>query len=166
MTTTNSLLFKNFRSPTYGELDFEKVMDKFLGYLSADPSLEYELIIGTDSVNCASHSAEFVSALVVHRKNSGGIYFWSKQHETDIYSLRQRIFEEALLSLRLAEQLIEGLKKRDFFDFKLTIHVDVGPKGETKKLIQEVVGMIKGNGFDVKTKPEAYGASSVADRHT
>jgi len=35
-----------------------------------------------------------------------------------------------------------------------------------KKLINEIVGMIKGSGFAVKTKPESYGASSVADRHT
>ena len=46
------------------------------------------------------------------------------------------------------------------------IHVDIGQKGPTRELIAEVVGMIRGNGFNVKTKPDAFGASSVADRHT
>lgn len=129
------------------------------------PGLEYELIIGTDSMP-TGEDAEFVSAIVVHRKNRGGIYFWSKRHETKLHTLRQRIFQEALHSLKLAEQLIEKLKEKDITDFSLTIHVDVGPNGETKQMIHEVVGMIKGSGFAVKTKPDSYGASSVADRHT
>jgi predicted RNase H-related nuclease YkuK (DUF458 family) len=114
----------------------------------------------------AGASAEFVSAIVVHRKNRGGIYFWSKRHEAKLHTLRQRIFQEALFSIKLAEQLIERLKEQNVLEFNLTIHVDIGPNGETKKMLQEIVGMIKGNGFAVKTKPESYGASSVADRHT
>lgn len=157
--------FNDFKSPTYGPLDFEAVLNKLLSYIGVAPGLEYELIIGTDSMPSGT-AAEFVSAIVVHRKNAGGIYFWSKSHQTNLHTLRQRIFQEALFSLKLAEQLIEKLKEKNIIDFHLTIHVDVGPNGETKKMIQEVVGMIKGSGFDVKTKPDSYGASSVADRHT
>src|SRR3989344_434936 len=171
-TRSTSLLketldFNDFKSPTHGPLDFDSVLDKLLSYIQTEPGMEYELIIGTDSLgNSSKHEAEFVSAIVVHRKSRGGIYFWSKRTGTQIHTLRQRIFEEALLSLRLAEQLIEELKKRDISDFKLTIHVDIGPNGETKKMVHEIVGMIRGNGFDVKTKPDSYGASSIADRHT
>lgn len=157
--------FNDFKSPTHGQLDFNGVIDKLLGYMGVAPGLDYELIIGTDSMP-SGQEAEFVSAIVVHRKNRGGIYFWSKRHETKLHTLRQRIFQEALHSLKLAEQLIEKLKEKDITDFSLTIHVDVGPNGETKQMIHEVVGMIKGSGFAVKTKPDSYGASSVADRHT
>ncbi len=160
------LFFNEFKSPTHGPLDFDRVLERLLEYVGIEPGLEYELIIGTDSMPGANSAAEFVSAIVVHRKNRGGIYFWSKRHETKLHTLRDRIFQEALFSLRLAEQLIERLKQKEVLDFNLTIHVDVGPNGETKKLVQEVVGMIKGNGFAVKTKPDSYGASSVADRHT
>jgi predicted RNase H-related nuclease YkuK (DUF458 family) len=159
------LFFNEFRSPTYGQLDFDAVLEKLLDYMGVAPGLDYELIIGTDSMP-SGQDAEFVSAIVVHRKNRGGIYFWSKRHETKLHTLRQRIFQEALHSLKLAEQLIEKLKEKDITDFSLTIHVDVGPNGETKQMIHEVVGMIKGSGFAVKTKPDSYGASSVADRHT
>ena len=160
------VFFNEFRSPTYGRMDFFSVLDKLLKYIGQEPGLEYEFIIGTDSLGNGDKTAEFVSAIVVHRKNRGGIYFWSKRHEVDIHTLRQRIFQEALYSLKLAEQVIEELKNRNILDFRLTIHVDVGPNGETKQMLQEIVGMIKGNGFDVKTKPDSYGASSVADRHT
>src|SRR5258708_20320424 len=160
------ITFNDFRSPTHGPLDFDQVLAKLLEYVGTEPGLEYELIIGTDSMPGANAEAEFVSAIVVHRKNRGGIYFWSKRHETSLHSLRQRIFQEALYSLRLAEQLIERLKQKNILDFNLTIHVDVVPNAETKKILQEIVGLIRGNGFAVKTKPESYGASSVADRHT
>jgi len=33
-------------------------------------------------------------------------------------------------------------------------------------MIKEVVGMVTGNGFTAKTKPDSYGASKVADKHT
>ena len=166
MPQLDPLFFNDFKSPTYGTLDFDQVLIKLMEYVGSEPGLEYELIIGTDSMPQAHASAEFVSAIVVHRKNRGGIYFWSKRHETSLHSLRQRIFQEALHSLKLAEQLIEKLKQKNILDFNLTIHVDVGPNGATKKMLHEIVGMIKGNGFAVKTKPESYGASSVADRHT
>lgn len=161
-----ALFFNDFKSQTYGNLDWEKMMSKLLSYIQAEPGLEYELIIGSDSMVGNNNSAEFVSAIVIHRKSKGGIYFWSKRTQTQIHTLRQRIFQEALLSLRLAEQLIEALKSREISVFSLTIHVDVGPNGETKQMMHEIVGMIRGNGFEVKTKPESYGASSVADRHT
>ncbi|MBX4191372.1 MAG: ribonuclease H-like YkuK family protein [Candidatus Doudnabacteria bacterium] len=160
------IFFNEFKSPTHGPLDFDNVLVKLLEYIGSEPGSQYELIIGTDSMPMLGTEAEFVSAIVVHRKNRGGIYFWSKRHETSLHSLRQRIFQEALYSLRLAEQLIERLKQKNILDYNLTIHVDVGPNGETKKMLHEIVGMIKGNGFAVKTKPESYGASSIADRHT
>src|SRR3954463_4508185 len=128
--------FNEFKSPTYGQLDFDGVLVKLLDYIGIAPGLEYELIIGTDSMPSGT-TAEFVSAIVVHRKNAGGIYFWSKRHETQLHTLRQRIFQEALYSLKLAEQLIEKLKEKNIIDFNLTIHVDVGPNGETKQMIHE-----------------------------
>ncbi len=163
---TEPLFFPQFRSQTYGLLDFDQTIEKLLEYMGVAPGLDYELIIGTDSLLSAGAKAEFVSAIVVHRKNKGGIYFWSKRTEVGMHTLRQRIFQEALFSLKLAEQLIERLKQQNITDYNLTIHVDVGPNGETKKMIHEIVGMIKGSGFAVKTKPDSYGASSVADRHT
>lgn len=158
--------FNEFKSITYGDLNFDEVIDRLGKYISDEPNLAYELIIGTDSILSGNNNAEFVSAIVVHRQSSGGIYFWAKRKEANFHTLRQRIFQEALLSLRLAGQLIEKLKSRNLIEFALSIHVDVGPNGETKKMLHEIVGMVVGNGFAVKTKPDSYGASSVADRHT
>ena len=48
----------------------------------------------------------------------------------------------------------------------LEIHIDAGGNGPTKELMKELIGMVVGNGFTAKVKPEAFGASAVADRHT
>jgi len=32
-------------------------------------------------------------------------------------------------------------------------------------MIREIVGMIKGSGFFVKIKPEAFAAATLADKH-
>ncbi|MGE5392895.1 MAG: ribonuclease H-like YkuK family protein [Candidatus Saccharibacteria bacterium] len=166
METHDSINFSDFHSPTYGQMDITEVVQKILTYVGEVEGAEYELIIGSDSTLGPNHNADFVSAIVVHRKRSGGIYFWTKRREGHIHSLRQRIFQEALDSLKVAEQLLLRLKEREVTDFRLSIHVDVGPNGETKKMLHEIVGMVKGSGYDVKTKPDSFGASSVADRHT
>jgi predicted RNase H-related nuclease YkuK (DUF458 family) len=45
-------------------------------------------------------------------------------------------------------------------------HIDVGTKGKTKTLINEMVGMVRGSMFVPKIKPDSYCASSFADRYT
>jgi predicted RNase H-related nuclease YkuK (DUF458 family) len=50
--------------------------------------------------------------------------------------------------------------------YKLEIHIDVGDVGPTREMIKEVVGMVTGNGFTAKTKPESFGAFSLADKNT
>ncbi len=80
--------------------------------------------------------------------------------------LRQRIYEEAALSLETADDFLKVFKYNGISKLDVEIHVDIGNVGETRDMISEVVGMIRGSGFVCKTKPESFGASKVADRHT
>ena len=82
-----------------------------------------------------------------------------------IFSMRQRIWQEALISLQLAEKLVEDFAQMGLVDLNLEIHVDIGPNGPTRQMINEIVGMIRANGFKVAVKPASWGASHVADRH-
>ena len=68
----------------------------------------------------------------------------------------------ALFFVPLLRKKLNGHTPR----YNLEIHIDVGEHGDTRDMIKEVVGMVTGNGFVAKTKPEAYGASYVADKHT
>ena len=70
------------------------------------------------------------------------------------------------MSLKLAEEVLFNLSQNKDIDFDFEVHVDIGSKGKTKEMLQEIIGMVRGSGFNVKTKPESYGASKVADRYT
>jgi predicted RNase H-related nuclease YkuK (DUF458 family) len=76
---------------------------------------------------------------------------------------------ETITSLTFASIFVPLFKKHlngKFLNYNLEIHVDVGEHGATREMIKEVVGMVTGNGFVAKTKPDAYAASYVADKHT
>ena len=107
-----------------------------------------------------------MTAVVIHRVGFGGIYFWKRIIDGKKYVLKTRIYQEAALSLTCAQEILEVLKNDGYTKYDIEIHVDIGSNGETKEMINEVVGMIRGSGFPVKTKPLSYGASKVADRHT
>ncbi len=75
------------------------------------------------------------------------------------YGAKQSTEIASVASLSRNDALQSGLH----WDFE--IHADVGENGETKAMIQEVVGMIRANNFQPITKPGSYAASNVADRH-
>lgn len=157
-----------FNNPSQGKLSFAQVIEEIKNYLEDQPDLRYRLVIGTDSQN-KDREIDFVTAIVVHRIGFGGRYFWQKKKLNNIQSLRHKIYTETTLSLNLATLFVPRLKdalngKTPTYD--LEIHIDVGERGETREMIKEVVGMVSGNGFKAKTKPESYGASTIADKHT
>ena len=160
-------------SITHGEIKIEESIQLIKGFLEEKSEAEYSLVIGTDShekaSNGSSKTISLVTAVLVHRKGFGGKYFWRRKDMSDIHSLREKIYAETLESLNFALFFIPMLRKvlngnSPFYN--LEIHIDVGEHGDTRDMIKEVVGMVTGNGFVAKTKPHAYGASHVADKHT
>ena len=156
---------KKFNSPTFGQLTFAEVIFRMGKYMHDEPSYKYRVIVGTDSQANGGKTYDFVTAAIVHRIGGGGIYFWQRERISRQFALKERMYEEATRSMVFAQNLMERFDKEGFFGFDLEIHVDIGRVGETREVVNEVVGMIRGSGFEVKVKPEAYGASTVADRH-
>lgn len=164
-----------FQSTTHGfQLSLDDTIDHIKKFLNEDEEAEYSLIIGTDSQERIESIdgrklVNLITAIVVHRKGFGGKYFWQRKKLSNIHNLREKIYAETLTSLELATSFVPKLKKKlngDSPKYNLEIHVDVGEHGDTREMIKEVVGMVTGNGFVAKTKPEAYGATYVADKHT
>lgn len=134
--------------------------------MAADKKARYEVIVGTDSQKITKDKYDFVSALIIHRVGFGGIYFWKREIIERKISLKERIYQEATMSLTTSENFVNFFKTNGISKYNIQIHVDIGRNGETRDLITEVVGMIRGSGYDVKIKPESFGASKVADRYT
>lgn len=163
-----------FESITHGELKLDEVLETIKNFLEDEPNGVYSLVIGTDShetngSTLSNRKINLVTAILVHRKGFGGKYFWCRKYVSNIHSLREKIYAETLISLDFAASFVPLLKKKlngDSPSYDLEIHIDVGEHGDSRDMIKEVVGMVTGNGFVAKTKPYAYGASYVADRHT
>jgi predicted RNase H-related nuclease YkuK (DUF458 family) len=163
-----------FYNPTIGNITVEKVMEEIMGYIKEKPDRLYDIIVGCDSPS--SEEPHFPVVVVVLRKGEGGRFFIKRVK----YSSRERLFanwklrilEEVMLSCQLALFLRENFEKKvktlpDFpiYEFRY-IHADIGENGATKDMIREVIGLIRGNGFEPKIKPESFVASTVADRYT
>jgi predicted RNase H-related nuclease YkuK (DUF458 family) len=155
-----------FHSPTYGPIDLNELKKIVNRFMAADKKSHYEIIVGTDSQRVDKESFDFVSALIIHRIGFGGIYFWKREVLKKKMSLKERIYTEATMSLQTAENFIEFLKTNGISRYNIQIHVDIGHNGETREMITEVVGMIRASGYQIKIKPDSYGASKVADRYT
>ena len=159
-----------FHSPTKGEMNVDKVISEISDFISEDPGKFYRVVIGSDSQSrrVNSHAEiDFVTAVVVHRTGKGARYFWKKQKLIKSPALREKIYSETLMSLEAAQEIVPLIRAAISpakYDFE--IHIDVGPLGPTRDMIKEVVGMVQGNGYVAKTKPDSWGASSVADKHT
>lgn len=159
-----SLKKSTFNSPTFGSLSFQQVFEKIIEFVREEPDRHYNLIVGSDSF--PGEQTTFVTAIIIHRKGSGGRYFYRKIKYGKMDNLKLRIFTEASLSLEIAEALRKKLSENGVSRLPVEIHLDVGKNGATRSLVKEVIKMIVGSGYVAVTKPESFGATKVADRHT
>lgn len=161
----------HFYNPTRGNLTFDEVAQEIISWMQERQEKSYEIIVGCDS--SSGEDPHFPVAVVVLRHQEGGRFFLKKIHYSSMIfgNWRQRILQEVLLSCELALMMRERLQQlaQEFphlnYQFRY-IHADVGESGQTKDMVREVVGLIRGNGFEPKIKPESYAASVVADRYS
>ncbi len=168
-----------FTSQTYGQVDLRMMIDLIRNYLDEDLEKEYSLVIGTDSHerNESENNKSkltIVTAVTIHRDHMGGIYFYRKKAAHNLSreasrksKIKNKIFQETIESLNFASYFVPLLQQNLNGHFpRLEIHIDVGERGETRDMIKEVVGMVTGSGYQAKIKPDSFGASNVADKHT
>jgi uncharacterized protein len=171
----------DFYNPTKGNLNIKQVLQELASYILEKPENFYDLIVGCDS--SSSETPDFPLVVVAWRVGEGGRFFVKKINYQDrIFShWKQRILEEVLISCEFAHYLRENLEKEFDPVFKKAIsenkiiaprwqfryiHADIGEKGQTRDMIKEIVGLIRGNGFEPKIKPESFAASNIADRYS
>lgn len=160
-----------FRSLKKDGLNFEQVCCDIIEFIKADTDCSYRISVGTDSQ--VGSKTVFVSCILIHRIGRGAIGFLHKYDMSrPVMNLREKIYLETCASLQLAYLFDEERMKRIYkavgqssgvtFEF----HIDVGTKGQTKSLINEMVGLVKGLNFVPKIKPDSYCASTFADKYT
>ena len=168
-----SFKFYNITEDNMKLSDVTKRMKKFIGF---DPCTQYVLSIGSDS-QVHQEETRFITAIHLHRVGKGA---WGCLRNYNvpraIHSIREKISIETTLSQEVAYMLSTGymLELMDLLiphtdegaDLTFEIHLDIGRKGVTKDLINEMTGRITAMGLEAKIKPDSYAAFSYANRFT
>ena len=149
----------NFISGNGDAVRFESIAERAAAFL--DGCDDYTIEVGTDSQT--SDVTKYVTAIVIHRRGRGGIFFYFPLVCKKMPYLRDRIYMEAGLSINCAGELLESFLDADMM-YDIIIHCDVGPNGKTRELIREITGYVIASGFDCKIKPEGTTACMVADK--
>jgi predicted RNase H-related nuclease YkuK (DUF458 family) len=118
------------------------------------------LYVGTDSHSYGSFWL-FATVICCYRPGQGGTFFTKrvKVSKNDIKTLVDRLLHEAYLSIEAAQE-VENLCDR-----RPEIHVDVATKNSlSSKFYTNVVSYVKGMGYEVAAKPNAWASSCIADK--
>jgi predicted RNase H-related nuclease YkuK (DUF458 family) len=130
--------------------------------------------IGCDGQNLGTRGTSFVQCVALHRYDDcatgkGGRVFYIRFIERRYTNRQKRLLREAELAINLALTLKPLLQESNIpFEVHFDVNSYVGDHGEN--LSNDVHDVVKGwgesLGLPCKTKPEAFVASIVADRHT
>jgi predicted RNase H-related nuclease YkuK (DUF458 family) len=114
--------------------------------------------VGTDSLQ-AGRQTQFVTVVVILTPRKGGRVAYRKETVPRIASLRERLLKEVWKSVELGLQL-SPIVKGD-----LTVHIDANPvvAHKSSAYVQELVGLVVGQGFKALIKPHSWAASHAAD---
>lgn len=127
-----------------------------------------EVHIGSDSQQSGKRT-EYVTVCVVHRPTKGGRVFFCRENVPRIRELRERLWNEAWRSTELAMELTRTsdiVSQGEGQSISVAaIHIDANldPKHKSSKHVEELVGLVMGQGFRAVVKPEAWAASHAAD---
>ena len=114
--------------------------------------------IGTDSLQ-TGRLTQFVTVVVILTPRKGGRVAYRKETVPRIASLRERLLKEVWQSVDL------GLQLSPIVSGELTVHIDANPVvvHKSSAYVQELVGLVVGQGFKALIKPHSWAASHTAD---
>jgi predicted RNase H-related nuclease YkuK (DUF458 family) len=114
--------------------------------------------IGTDSLQTGRFT-QFVTVVVILTPSKGGRVAYRRDVVPRITSLRERLLREVWRSVEL------GLRCSPLVKGDLTVHIDANPvvAHKSSAYVQELVGLVVGQGFKALIKPRSWAATHCAD---
>lgn len=118
--------------------------------------------IGTDALKATRFTDFVVVVCLLSPERRGHRVFYTTLRKRRM-SLPQKLFWEAWISAELALTLCEvgSVASHD----RIHVHLDVSPKAmhESSRHLEQLAGLVVGQGFPVLYKPDAWAASRAAD---
>lgn len=129
-------------------------IDDIVQWVTDSTKDEQVVHVGTDSLQTGRYT-QFVTVVVILNPPKGGRVAYTREVVPRMTSLRQRLTKEVWMSVELGMQ----------FPMLPVVHIDANPdeKFMSQKYLQELVGMVVGQGFKALYKPEAWAATHAAD---
>ncbi len=152
----------DFKTAQGKKLDVKSLISEIENFILTDQKYEYRILVGTDS-EYLEKQIDFITVIVVHRVGHGARYFWKRQVTKSQFGLHQRLWQEALISLSVSQELLKFISDKKL-NFRFEFHLDLGTVGKSSSSVKEIINLIRGYGFDIRIKPESYAASKIADR--
>ncbi|GAA0458263.1 ribonuclease H-like YkuK family protein [Alkalibacillus silvisoli] len=167
--------FKNLKEKN---MTFEQVFDHIKNFIRIDPGGNYKLMIGTDSQVHKSQTT-FITGIVIQNEGKGAWACLRKvKFPQKITNLHQKISYETSLSEdvftmftqerkdAMYEMVLPHIDRGASFTIEGHIDIGAGKRNKTNMFINEMVARIESYGAEPKIKPEAFVASSYANRYT
>lgn len=170
-----NLSFDNLREKN---MTFEQVFERIVQFMKQDPRGNYRLMFGTDS-QVHSRSTRFITGIVIQREGKG---VWACIRKVVVPRKMTVLHDRISFETSLTEQVVSMLdedKKNQLIEivlphvyrgssFTIEGHIDIGTgrRNKTSEFINEMVSRMESLGIEAKIKPNAFVASSYANRFT
>jgi uncharacterized protein len=159
-------------------LSFEQVFQRILKFMKSEPCGNYRLMVGTDS-QVHKIKTVFITGIVIQNEGSG---VWACIKKVTVPRKMTQLHERISLELSLTEEIVSlfSNEKKDSLinivlpylyegaTFTMEGHIDIGAgsRNKTSTFVKEMVARIESMGVEPKIKPDAFVASSYANKYT
>jgi uncharacterized protein len=159
-------------------MSFEQVYENIKKFMKLHPSGNFRLMVGTDS-QVHRKQTVFITGIVIQNEGKG---VWACIRKVIIPRKMLHLHERISRELSLTEEIVSLLteeKKTQLINiilpylyqgssFTLEGHIDIGigKRNKTSAFVKEMVSRMESIGVEPKIKPNAFVASSYANRYT
>lgn len=160
------------------DMSFEEVFIHIVEFMELNPSGNYQLMVGTDSQVHKKHTV-FITGIVIRQVGNG---VWGCIRKVMIPRRMLHLHERISQELSLTEEIVSLFteeRKNQLIDivlpavyqgatFTMEGHIDIGigKRNKTSEFVKEMVARMESMGVEPKIKPDAFVASSYANRYT
>jgi predicted RNase H-related nuclease YkuK (DUF458 family) len=172
---TYSHLFQNLQETG---MTFEQVFERIVKFMGNNPSGNFRLMVGTDSQVHKSQTT-FITGIVIQNEGKG---VWACIRKVVVPRKMLHLHERISLELSLTEEIVSMFteeRKSELINivlpflyqgatFTMEGHIDIGAgkRNKTSEFVKEMVARMESIGVEPKIKPNAFVASSYANRYT
>lgn len=156
----------NFKTSFGEDVSLDNLVEDILAFIEENIDDTYRIIVGTDAQVHGKRKRKktvYATVVVCHRVGKGGRFWIAKEEIVETISIKQRLVKEVGKMVEVVTVLrdmgVEALVDQENFE----VHLDIGPGGKSREVIAECVGWMEGLGLRYEIKPNAWGASHVAD---